>query len=185
MIALVQIELEGWQLVLLWGLLFLLLGFGFWLILWIVFCAGKTHLRTCDSRRYPTPAEDYETLGLGPIDASSDHRHLYLDLMKRAVTNILYEDTPLCRFSPDEEPELMARFDLEQRVEGADAPTLAHTMIGIRRIENLQSCIEKVIENNIPGDLVETGAHLGGATLFMRAVLKAHRITDRRVFACD
>jgi hypothetical protein len=42
-----------------------------------------------------------------------------------------------------------------------------------------------VLRNNVPGDLIETGSYRGGATVFMRALLKAHRALDRRVFVCD
>jgi O-methyltransferase len=62
---------------------------------------------------------------------------------------------------------------------------LAHTMIGRMRLDNLQFCIEEVIKSGIPGDLIETGIWRGGATIFMRGVLAAHGITDRRVWAAD
>ena len=61
----------------------------------------------------------------------------------------------------------------------------AHTMIGLKRLDQLQECISEVIEQQIPGDLIETGVWRGGASIFMRAVLKAHGIGDRRVFVAD
>lgn len=78
-------------------------------------------------------------------------------------------------------------FNLETRLKGGDwpPPPFAYTMIGMRRLDNLQTCIEDVIENNIPGDLIETGVWRGGATIFMRAVLKAYGITERCVWAAD
>jgi len=62
---------------------------------------------------------------------------------------------------------------------------LAHTMIGRKRLDNIQHCIEEVIKSEIPGDLIETGIWRGGATIFMRGVLAAYGITDRRVWAAD
>ena len=62
---------------------------------------------------------------------------------------------------------------------------LAHTMIGRKRLDNIQFCIEEVIKSGIPGDLIETGVWRGGATVFMRGVLAAYGITDRRVWAAD
>ncbi len=62
---------------------------------------------------------------------------------------------------------------------------IAYTMIGKPRLDNLQFCIEDVIGNDVPGDLIETGVWRGGATIFMRAVLKAHGITDRTVWVAD
>ncbi len=39
--------------------------------------------------------------------------------------------------------------------------------------------------DHIPGDLIETGVWWGGATIFMRAILKAYGITDRTVWVAD
>jgi hypothetical protein len=58
-------------------------------------------------------------------------------------------------------------------------------MIGEKRLENLRECIEDVIANNVPGDLIEAGAWRGGATIFMRALLELHGVTDRVVFVAD
>jgi O-methyltransferase len=62
---------------------------------------------------------------------------------------------------------------------------LSHTMIGRKRLDNIQYCIETVLEEDIPGDLIETGIWRGGATIFMRGVLAAHGVTDRLVWAAD
>jgi O-methyltransferase len=37
----------------------------------------------------------------------------------------------------------------------------------------------------VPGDFIECGAWRGGATIFMRAVLKCRGVTDRRVWVAD
>jgi hypothetical protein len=58
-------------------------------------------------------------------------------------------------------------------------------MIGLRRLDNLQQCIETVLADGVPGDLIETGVWRGGATIFMRGVLKAYGVTDRTVWAAD
>jgi O-methyltransferase len=62
---------------------------------------------------------------------------------------------------------------------------LAHTLIGRKRLDNIQNCIECIIDENVPGDLIETGIWRGGATIFMRGVLAAYGITDRVVWAAD
>lgn len=36
-------------------------------------------------------------------------------------------------------------------------PSRAHTMIGIPRLDNLQFCVETVLKDGVPGDLIETG----------------------------
>ena len=89
-------------------------------------------------------------------------RDLYLDLMMRALTDWLYDE-----------------FEEPVRVEGLDWPARAHTMVGMKRLANVRQCVEDVLADGIPGDIIETGAWRGGTTIFMRAVLKAHGATDR------
>lgn len=134
----------------------------------------------------PTPAAAYAEHDLGPLADNAAGTALYLDLVKRAVTNILYEDVPSWVFDRTTRSIAAAdRFHLDRRVAGEDGPTAAHTMIGMHRLNNLQQCLEDVLRANIPGDVIETGVLGGGATIFMRAVLKAHGDTSRRVFVCD
>ena len=58
-------------------------------------------------------------------------------------------------------------------------------MIGLKRLANLRMCVETILEDGIPGDLIETGVWRGGATIFMRAILKAHGVTNRSVWVAD
>ena len=76
-------------------------------------------------------------------------------------------------------------YDDVARSEGRDWPLLGETMIGLKRLDNVQLCVEDVIKNNVPGDLIETGVWRGGATIFMRAILKAYGVTERRVWVAD
>lgn len=62
---------------------------------------------------------------------------------------------------------------------------LSHTMIGRKRLENVQLCAETVLEDNIAGDFIETGIWRGGTCIFMRGILMAYGITDRKVWAAD
>lgn len=62
---------------------------------------------------------------------------------------------------------------------------LSHSMIGSKRLNNIQYCIETVLEEDILGDVIETGIWRGGATIFMRGVLAAYEVTDRIVWAAD
>lgn len=64
-------------------------------------------------------------------------------------------------------------------------PYYGETMIGPKRMENLERCVRTVIEEEVPGDLIETGVWRGGACIFMRAILAAYEITDRKVFVAD
>jgi len=72
-----------------------------------------------------------------------------------------------------------------QRNNGQYWPLYADTMIGMRRLDQLQTAIEAILAENVEGDFIETGVWRGGACIFMRAVLAAYGITDRRVFVAD
>ena len=76
-------------------------------------------------------------------------------------------------------------YDPELRAVGRDWPARADSMIGLRRMDNIQSCVEAVIADDVPGDLIETGVWRGGATIFMRGVLKAYGDTTRTVWVAD
>ncbi len=75
--------------------------------------------------------------------------------------------------------------DIRNREVGIGWPLNGYTMIGIRRMNNIRFCVEDVIANNVPGDLIETGVWRGGATIFMRAILKVHSIADRNIWVAD
>jgi hypothetical protein len=103
---------------------------------------------------------------------------LYLDLMKRCLLNGIY---------PESESGLRASgtWDFRQQLEGESWPKYAHTMVGLKRLENVQHCVESVLRAAIPGDLLEAGVWRGGVTIFMRALLKAYGIADRCVWVAD
>ena len=58
-------------------------------------------------------------------------------------------------------------------------------MVGPKRLENIRFCIEDVLQQGVPGDFIETGVWRGGSVIFMRAMLKAHAVTDRIVWVAD
>ena len=136
---------------------------------------------------------------------------LYLDLLKHALSRVGFEEPPpadaavLVRdlrarnwFRHVLEPtqRLLARRGYRLvygigvpperiREQGLDWPATAETMIGLQRLDNLQRCVETVLADAVPGDLIETGVWRGGASIFMRAVLAAHQVTDRTVWVAD
>jgi len=73
----------------------------------------------------------------------------------------------------------------ESRIEGGVWSNYADTMIGLKRLDNIQLCVETIIKEKIEGDLIETGVWRGGACVFMRAILAAYGIKDRKVFVAD
>jgi len=133
--------------------------------------------------------------------------HLYLDLLKKTLSFSLWPEPPMPieTFNyarPAWKRGVLAavtslagaaglaivkpaRVTAAEREEGTDWPSYADTMIGLRRLDNLQECIESVLRDNVPGDLIETGVWRGGACIFMRGVLRAYGVEDRRVYAAD
>jgi hypothetical protein len=74
---------------------------------------------------------------------------------------------------------------MELRENGKDWPARAHTMIGMKRLNNLQYCVETVLHDGVQGDFIETGVWRGGACIFMKAILKAYNESGRRVWVAD
>lgn len=71
------------------------------------------------------------------------------------------------------------------RTIGQDWPPRAHTIIGLMRLDHLQTCVETVLRERIPGDFLETGVWRGGASIFVKGVLAAHGDQSRRVWLAD
>jgi protein O-GlcNAc transferase len=123
----------------------------------------------------------------------SEGATLYLDLLKKCVSNFIYDDDlDLMRAKHVLDPRSgkfttaePAPFAAPLKYYGAIWPSRAHTMIGTPRLNNLQHCVEEVLRTGVPGDLIETGVWRGGAAIFMRGILKAYGVTDRRVWAAD
>jgi O-methyltransferase len=76
-------------------------------------------------------------------------------------------------------------YDPELRESGRDWPSRAESMIGLRRMDNIQYCVQAVLEDDVPGDLIETGVWRGGACIFMKANLAARGDTTRNVWVAD
>ena len=98
--------------------------------------------------------------------------------MESCLTGTIYEDKPLSVVGGNV-------YDRAIREVGRDWPSMAHTMIGVKRLSNLRTLAEAVIANRITGDFIETGVWRGGACIMMRAVLKAYNVIDRRVWVAD
>ena len=138
----------------------------------------------------------------GQKTAMEEHlRALYLDLMKYCLTNFIYGDSEALPFALHKKgvKPIVGRafralglelgksnsFDPEQRRRGSDFPPTAHTMIGLKRLENLEFCVRDVLERGVPGDFIETGVWRGGASILVRAVLASYEVTDRTVWVVD
>lgn len=133
-------------------------------------------------------------------------REKYLYLVKMTVSHAMWDETtrPIDpRRSPKNFTRILAStalgllkpfklrlvldepVDIKSREEGKIWPEFAHTMIGIKRLDNLKQCAETVLRDGVPGDFIETGVWRGGASIFMRAILMAHAVHDRKVWLAD
>jgi O-methyltransferase len=125
-----------------------------------------------------------------------DPRDLYIDLVKRSLTCSLYEGNDgtvyklagwrtLLRPLLPRDIRLARGVADDRRAEGKDWPSLALTMVGAKRLDNLHHCVATVLKDGVPGDFIETGIWRGGSVILMRAILKAYGVTDRTVFGAD
>jgi hypothetical protein len=101
---------------------------------------------------------------------------LYLDLLKRSLTNTIFGGEP----DPSDDAGRYVLAAVEHYQQSA-----AVSMLPVSRLDNLERCIADVVAKQVAGDLVETGVWRGGATIFMRAVLKVLAADDRAVWAAD
>jgi len=114
---------------------------------------------------------------MGTASEVSELYRRYVTLLKHAVTHTLYQP-------PD--PARLADEDTERApTDVSDRPRFAQTMVGLRRLDNVQECVEEVLATDVRGDLIETGVWRGGVAIFMRGLLAAHGVRDRIVFAAD
>ena len=133
------------------------------------------------------------------MDATLEIRARYLDLLRNYLTR--YGDDDLIPVRAANRPltrallKLLAKrglqlvrpypFDEQKRNLGTDWPAAAETMIGMQRLTSLQRCVETVLAEDIPGDLIECGVWRGGACILMRAVLAAYGDQERSVWVAD
>ena len=109
--------------------------------------------------------------------ASVEDSNPYLELLKRVLTNTLFEA------EPDASEGSTPRYVQAAISHYQQGPAIS--MLPIARLDNLQSCIENVVADGVPGDMIETGVWRGGAVIYMRAVLKTLGVSDRTVWAAD
>jgi O-methyltransferase len=139
-----------------------------------------------------------------------DHalRRRYLDLLKRALVNLVYPEDTLrlqlarageltgddladSRLLRDARYERAAAYRevVAARVDGSvdrfGSALLAHTMVGLSGLDNLERCAARVFADRVPGDFLEAGVCHGGASIFLRALQVAYGEEDRATWLAD
>jgi len=130
---------------------------------------------------------------LSPATMSLERR--YLELLKKTLTRSL-DDEPLSYIPPN-------RRTLAKRVRYAAYSTAnallrpaklalaqtnrtaGETMMGMGALDNLHACLDRVVEDKIHGDVMETGVWRGGGCIFMRAHLLVNDDPSRKVWVAD
>ncbi len=131
---------------------------------------------------------------------TTDARSRYLDLLMGCLTREVFLDQEvrnidLARWPGGDDIRSILKEQGWRLVEpsgdpavrsvGNDWPPTAETMAGTARLRNTLDCCRKVIEDDVPGDFMETGVWRGGNTILMRAVLAAYDDADRQVWVAD
>lgn len=135
-------------------------------------------------------------------------RRRYLDLLKATLVNLVYAedalrlDTALSGALAADQLERQ-RLLRDVRYERADAyaalvaakrdggldgfwgARLAHTMIGLDGLANLERCAHRVFADGVAGDFLEAGVCHGGAAIFLRALQVAYGEEDRITWLAD
>ena len=126
-----------------------------------------------------------------------DVRSLYLDLIRRNLTRYGMHERMPTQWSVRRRLFFKAANRILERINahrlggattrdlGLDWPAEAETMIGMQRLTSLQHCVETVLAEDVPGDLIECGVWRGGACILMRAVLAAYGDEKRCVWLAD
>lgn len=143
-------------------------------------------------------------MDISPSLQSPTSADLYLNLLKKAISASLYDESSWvldntteqrtgswrrrfasCFLLPDEVILQKRAYDPQSRAEGLDWPWFGYSMIGHLRLDNVRFCVESVLRHAVPGDFMECGAWRGGAAMFMRGILKAYGVGDRQVWVAD
>jgi hypothetical protein len=167
--------------------------------------------RTCTEAVEAT-LEQFRSLGIVAVieDADAPLRRRYIDLLKRAVANFIYPENELriemleerrhgeggdwlayerrmrdIRYLEPETFEALLQFKREGGNWKQRPARFSHTMIGQRRLDNLDYCAAEVMRDGIEGDFLEAGVLQGGASIFLRGLQVAYGEPHRRMWVAD
>src|SRR3954468_22570984 len=95
---------------------------------------------------------------------TDDARLMYIDLIKRCVLNIPYVDAELNPIQPhgilrkavlsvfqtaNIQLAHLRRGNYERRIAGHDFSDIAHSMLSLKRLDNVHECVETILRDNI------------------------------------
>ncbi len=123
----------------------------------------------------------------GPGPDTDTLRSAYLGVLKLCLCDLAGTTTMSVGSMPGGGTASRVLRDDQRRLRsvGMDWPLQGLTMTGLRRLDDLQACVESVVRDAVEGDLIEAGAWRGGASILMRATLDALGDKDRTVWVAD
>jgi hypothetical protein len=153
-------------------------------------------------------AEQMGSLGFVTVDDGRPATRLrtrYLNLLKAALVNAIYPEHELRIELLEREgpgPDIQRRMRdiryseaqrfrdlLAHKADGRNwrrrVTRFSHTMVGLRRLQNLEWCAARIFAEGIEGDFLEAGVCQGGASIFMRALQVAHDEGHRSMWVAD
>ncbi|MBO6496687.1 MAG: class I SAM-dependent methyltransferase [Roseivirga sp.] len=144
-----------------------------------------------------------------------DIQKKYLELLKKSLLNELYLENELrifclaekelykkgflnfqqvdfeklhhiCRHFPEKIQALIKGRE-EGKLIKVNTPHLvyADTMIGRKRLNHIEYCLDTILKEEVPGDVIECGVWKGGVTIFMKAYLEVYQTKNRAVWIAD
>jgi O-methyltransferase len=123
----------------------------------------------------------------GPAPDAASLRAAYLDLLKLALCDFVNARTESVMLTIDHTGIFSKEStdeDLVHRASGMHWSLHGLTMVGLKRLDDLQRCVESVVQDQVKGDLIEAGVWRGGASMLMRATLDTLG-DDRKVWLAD
>lgn len=111
-------------------------------------------------------------------------QEMYVEMLKSSVTATVFNGAEKSVPAGHKKRPLQP-VDLKKRKGGSDWPYLGDTMTGWKRIDNVWELLKNVVNENIPGDYIETGVWRGGSSVFARGVLDVLGQEDRQSYVCD
>jgi O-methyltransferase len=126
--------------------------------------------------RAPGPGPELETM-----------RRAYLELLKLALCDLTGTSTVSVGkwLDGSVSSREIAGENLRLRAAGMDWPMQGLTMVGLNRLDDLQECVETVVRDAVPGDVIEAGSWRGGASILMRATLDSLGERGRTSYVAD
>ena len=107
-------------------------------------------------------------------------RNRYIEQLKKSVMNTLNQDIADSIINPSSTEEQAQSEWFNHFWFGS-----ALTMCSLKRLNNIQFCLENCLQENIPGDFIECGGWRGGVIILMRGILAAHGVRNRKVWVAD